>query len=152
MKVMFVCLGNICRSPAAEGILRKKAEALGLPIEVDSSGLGDWYLGQMADQSTRTAALRRGVILAGRAKKFLPVNFEEFDYILAADKHILHELQKAAATPEQKAKLSLITDFSSAFKGLDIPDPFHKGEAAFEHILDMLEDACDGLLKNQKNF
>lgn len=148
-RVMFVCLGNICRSPTAEAILKKKAAAASLDLHVESSGLGDWYVGQLADPRTRDAASRRGFTLSGRAQKFLQSHLDEFDYILAADNHILHQLQKIA-TPEQKAKIALMTDYASAFRGEEVPDPFYEGEAAFEHVLDILEDACEGLLHQIK--
>jgi protein-tyrosine phosphatase len=146
MKVMFVCLGNICRSPSAEAILKKMADERGLSVNVESSGLGDWHIGQLADSRTREHALKRGFALTGRAKKFLMHFMDEFDYVLAADHKVLHQLQRAAATPEQKSKIHLMTAFSSAFKNVEVPDPFYGGEAAFEHVLDILEDSCEGLL------
>lgn len=146
MKVMFVCLGNICRSPAAEAILRKKAEEAGIDLHVESASIGEWHTGKLADSRTREAASRRGYVLSSRAKKILDSQFSEFDYIFAADNSILHHLQKIA-TPEQKAKISLITEYSSAFRGEEVPDPFYGGEEAFEHVLDILEDACAGLIK-----
>lgn len=147
MKIMFVCMGNICRSPSAEAILKRKAEETGMDLYVESSGIGDWHEGKLADPRTREAASKRGYIISCRAQKILPRHLDEFDYILAADAPVLHHLLKHA-TPEQKAKISLITEFSSAFKGEEIPDPYYGGEAGFEHVLDMLEDACDGLINH----
>ena len=139
-------MGNICRSPSAAAILKKIAEEAGITLHIESSGIGDWYEGKLADSRTREAASRRGYVLSGRAQKFLPKHFDDFDYILAVDTPVLHHLLKNAS-PEQKVKISLITEFSSAFKGKDVPDPFYGGEAGFEHVLDMLEDACDALIK-----
>lgn len=147
--VMFVCLGNICRSPAAEAILRKKAEEAGIDVHIESSGLGDWHVGSLADERTRNSASKRGFILASRAKKFEENHFNEFDYILAADKKVLHQLHKFA-TAEQKAKITLMTEYASSFQGRDVPDPFYGGEAGFENVLDILEESCEGLLKQLK--
>lgn len=147
MKVMFVCLGNICRSPAAEAMLRKKAAEANVPLHVESSGLGDWHVGQLADPRTRDSASRRGLILSGRAKKFETSYFDDFDYILAVDHHVLNHLKKFMK-PEQRAKLKLITHFSSAYKDIEVPDPFYGSEAAFEEVLDILEDSCEGFIKH----
>lgn len=149
IKVMFVCLGNICRSPAAESILRKKAEEIGVDIHIESSGLGDWHVGSLADERTRNSASKRGFVLCSRAKKFEEKDFDEFDYILAADNKVLHHLQKFADL-EQKAKLSLFTKYSSAFPNKEVPDPFYGGEEAFENVLDILEDACEGFIAHLK--
>lgn len=149
MRVMFVCLGNICRSPAAEAILRKKSEEINFPLEIQSSGIGDWHVGQLADERTRESAAKRGFLLTSKAQKFLIDHFDDFDYILAADNKVLHHLQKFA-TPEQKTKLSLITHYSTGFKDQEVPDPFYKGEAAFENVLDILEDACEGFIQHLK--
>jgi protein-tyrosine phosphatase len=150
MRILFVCLGNICRSPAAEGILRSLAEKEGLALEVMSCGIGDWHVGQLPDVRIRQAALGRGITLSSRGKVFFPHFLDEFDYILAADHEILEHLHRFAKTPEQKARIHLMTAFGVAFKGTPIPDPYYNSSAAFEHILDMLEDACQGLIAEIK--
>lgn len=148
--VLFVCLGNICRSPAAEGLLRhlhsKRQKDLDLHIE--SCGIGDWHLGHLPDERMRDAAKARGIILSSRAQQFKPVHFERFDYILAADKEVMSDLYYFAKTPEHKAKIHLITDFSGTYSGQEIPDPYYEGGLAFELVLDMLEDSCEGLLSH----
>lgn len=146
--VMFVCLGNICRSPAAEGILRHMiASDPGFQgMNIKSCGMGDWHIGQLPDTRMRETAKQRGIILTSRAQRFAPVFLDEFDFILAADHEVLKDLHRYARTPEHKNKIHLITVFSSAYKDEEIPDPYYQGEAAFEHILDMLEDSCKGLL------
>lgn len=148
--VLFVCLGNICRSPAAEGILRATAEIQGVDLHVESCGIGDWHIGQLPDERMRDAAKARGVILSNRAQQFKPNFFDRFDYILAADKEVQNDLYYFAKTPEQKAKIHLITDFSGSYSGEEIPDPYYLGEGAFETVLDMLEDSCNGLIEHMR--
>lgn len=147
--VLFVCLGNICRSPAAEHMLRQMAEKNHRQdLVVDSCGLGDWYLGATPDERMASAAQTRGMTITGRAKKFEPEYLDQFDYILAVDNEIVHHLYRYAKTPAQKAKIRLITEFSEFYKGEEIPDPYYSGEAGFELVLDMLEDSCKGLLEH----
>lgn len=145
--VMFVCLGNICRSPAAEGMLRHLAAKSNLDIEVRSSGMGDWHIGHFPDERMRDASKARGITLSMRAQKFHPKFFDEFDYILAADKEVLRDLYRVATNPEHKAKIHMITAFSPVYKDEEIPDPYYQGNGAFNLVLDMLEDSCEGLIE-----
>lgn len=146
MKVLFVCLGNICRSPAAEAILKQKAEERGLSLEVSSSAVGDWHVGQLRDPRTRDAGAKRGLAISGRAKLFKIEDMHDYDYIFAVDRQVLHHLQRFI-TPGQKAKVALITKYSPSFPDMEIPDPFYGNEAAFENVFDILDDACEGFLK-----
>jgi protein-tyrosine phosphatase len=148
VSVLFVCLGNICRSPAAEGLLRHLAaqDPEFKDLYIESCGLGDWHVGQLPDERIRAAAKDRDIILSSRAQCFHPSFFERFDYILAADHEVLHELQRVAKGPEQKAKIHLITAFSTTYFNEEIPDPYYQGKVAFDLVLDMLEDACEGFL------
>lgn len=148
--VLFVCLGNICRSPAAEGILRHLAEKENISdqINIESCGIGDWHVGQMADERMRDAAKARGVLLTSRAKQFQSEFLEQYDYVLAADYEVLHDLYSYAKNTEQKAKIRLITDFSSSYRGQAIPDPYYQGTNSFDIVLDILEDSCEGLLQH----
>lgn len=145
--VLFVCLGNICRSPAGEGMLRKMAQEAGMnDLIIESRGLGDWHLGQLPDERMRDAASGRGIHLSMRAQQITPSDFERFDLILAASHTVLLELLPLAQTPEQKSKVKLVTAFSKSYPDQDIPDPYYKDAADFELVLDMLEDSCRGIL------
>lgn len=151
--ILFVCLGNICRSPAAQGILLHMAlkDPVLQDLHVESCGLGEWHIGQLPDPRMREASQNRGIVLTSRAQQFQPAFMDSFDLILAADSQILNELHKHAKTTHQKAKIHLITHFSPCYQGKDIPDPYYQGEAGFEHILDMLEDSCEGLVEHLKS-
>lgn len=112
-----------------------------------SCGIGAWHVGQPPDPRIREAAFRRGVTLNSRAKLFTSNFLSEFDYIMAADPEVLQHLLTFANTPALKAKLHLMTSFGKTFKGAPVIDPFYKEQGGFEHILDVLEDACEGLLE-----
>jgi protein-tyrosine phosphatase len=152
VSILFVCLGNICRSPAAEGVLRHISlkDEQSLELHIESCGLGDWHAGRLPDERMREAAKKRGVILSSRAQMIRSEFFDRFDLILAADNKVLNELYRYALTPDHKAKLHYITHFSGSYKDQEIPDPYYEGEAGFEHVLDMIEDSCEGLLQHLK--
>lgn len=152
IKILFVCLGNICRSPAAEAILRHMYEESkgNLMLQVESCGLGSWHIGQLPHDQMREAAKERGILLTSRAQQFKPSFLDQFDYILAADHAILKDLYNRAATPEQKAKVHLISEYSQSYFREEIPDPFYNGKEGFDRVLDMLEDSCEGLLDHLK--
>lgn len=153
VNVLFVCLGNICRSPAAEALLRQLASKhAGLEIYVESCGLGNWHQGKLPDPRMCEAAAARGVHLTSRAQEFRLEFLDVFDLILAADRSVLDVLKKAAGTPEKQNKITLMTAFSKLYQDSDVPDPYHLTGAAFDRVLDILEDSCKGLLfKIQKN-
>ncbi|MBA2369502.1 MAG: low molecular weight phosphotyrosine protein phosphatase [Candidatus Protochlamydia sp.] len=151
VNVMFVCLGNICRSPAAEGVLKNLAQnEKDLIFQVKSCGVGDWHIGKLPDQRMREASQARGIELTSKAQLFQKKFFEQYDYILVADKEVLQFLYPYADKPEFKAKLMLMTEFSSVYKGKEIPDPYYQVGGAFNFVLDMLEDSCIGLIKHVK--
>lgn len=151
--ILFVCLGNICRSPAAEGILRHLAQKEGLDIHVESCGLGDWHIGNLPDERMREASKKRGFFLTSRAQKIQPEFFDRFDLIFVVDHKVLNELYKYATKPEHKAKMHFVTHFSSAFYNQEVADPYYQGEAGFENVLNMLEDSCEGILAYiKKNY
>ena len=143
--ILFVCLGNICRSPAAEGILKHMAEERSLDLYVVSCGLGEWHVGERPDGRMCRAAKSRGVVLDSRAQSFKSSFFEEFDYIMAADEEVLETLRSWS---KDSRELYLITHFSNRYKGMDIPDPYYGESTGFEHVLDMLEDCCEGLIEH----
>jgi protein-tyrosine phosphatase len=148
--ILFVCLGNICRSPCAQGVLEHliKKKSLELDIYVESCGLGDWNLGQLPDERMRRTAEARGVILSSRAQSFRRDFFDRFDYIFSVDQKVLYELYKWALTPEHKAKIHLMTRFSKIYKDQEIPDPYYYGQGHFDLVMDMIEDSCEGLLEH----
>lgn len=143
--ILFVCLGNICRSPAAEGILKHISKERSLDLYVASCGLGEWHVGELPDRRMRQAAKNRGIILDSRAQSFKASFFEDFDYIMAADQEVLETLR---SWTKNTKKLHLITHFSNKYKGKDIPDPYYGDGAGFEHVLDMLEESCEALIKH----
>lgn len=153
-RILFVCLGNICRSPAGEGILKHlSASKNRVDIFVDSCGIGDWHTGSLPDYRMQEAAKARGIALTGKAKQFRPPFFDEFDLILAADHEVMRDLQVYAKTANHKAKIHLMTEFSPTYRGQEIPDPYLYAGGAFDLVLDMLEDSCEGLLSYLKeNF
>ena len=151
MKLLFVCLGNICRSPTAEGVMRDLIAREGLEdeMEIDSAGTGAWHVGSAPDSRATAAASGRGVTLEGQARKVTPADFEEFDLILAMDGSNLHDLRQLAADEEQREKVRLLREFDPASEGeadLDVPDPYYGGERGFEDVFDFVKAACEGLL------
>ncbi|WP_261833550.1 low molecular weight protein-tyrosine-phosphatase [Vibrio ishigakensis] len=150
MKVLVVCMGNICRSPTGEAILRTKAENKGLLVEVESAGTIDYHHGEKPDSRAMQAAKARGYSLAGkRARGVTQEDFYYFDRILAADRQNLADLQ-AMCPEEYQHKLGLFLEGA----GLDtdeIPDPYYGGEEGFEHVLDLVESASDHILEQMSH-
>ena len=147
MRILFVCLGNICRSPTAEGVLRALAtrEAPELPLEVDSAGTADYHVGQPPDPRTRAAAARRGYDLSTlRARTVDSGDFERFDLILAMDRENLQDLKRRAPSHAHE-RLRLFLEFAPDAPA-DVPDPYYGGPNGFEEVLDLVETATRGLL------
>lgn len=147
-KVIFVCMGNICRSPTAEGVFRELVTSAGLErdIEIDSGGTHDYHVGHAPDRRAQAAALQRGYDLASlRARQILPQDIVEFDYVLAMDRDNLRDLRRMAAA-RCEGKPRLFMDFSSLSRGEDVPDPYYGGPDGFEVVLNMVEEAASGLL------
>ena len=147
MRVLFVCLGNICRSPTAEGVLRHKLRAAGLTgrVDVASAGTGDWHVGNPPDKRSQAADLRRGYDLsAQRAQQVTRADFSSYDLILAMDQSNLRHLKTLQPT-QGKAELDLfLRRYESSVD--DVPDPYYDGEHGFEQVLDLIEQACDLLV------
>lgn len=147
MRILFVCLGNICRSPTAEGVLRTKLAKAGLAqrFEVASAGTGDWHVGKAPDARTQAAARKRGYDLsAQRAQQVDPEDFFSRDLILAMDRANLAHLERMR--PEgSPAQLALFLDYTGAAVA-EVPDPYYGGEAGFDEVLDLVEAGCDALI------
>lgn len=152
--VLFVCLGNICRSPAAEGCFLHLMAREGLQhrFRVDSAGTGHWHVGQPADQRMREAAARRGIVLPSRARQIGRADLETFDYILTMDDHNHAEVRRLARQGTTHATLAPITRYCRRFQLSEVPDPYYGGAEGFEQVLDLLDDACEGLLEHLKPF
>ena len=149
LKILFVCLGNICRSPTAHGIFEKMVVDAGLQesIMIDSAGTGDWHIGKSPDpRASEAASLRNHDLSHLVARQVRPEDFLEFDYILAMDKQNLWDL-KAMALPEFNGRLELFLEYGSSDLE-EVPDPYSGGREGFEQVLDLVEDAAQGLLAN----
>jgi protein-tyrosine phosphatase len=144
-------MGNICRSPTAEGVMRRLVEDAGLTdrVEVESAGTGGWHAGEPPDERATIAARRRGVRLEGAARQVGAADFRDFDLLIAMDRANLRELLAAAPDEDAAEKVRLLREFDPASAGapdLDVPDPYYGGDRGFETVLDMVQAACRGLL------
>lgn len=154
--VLLVCLGNICRSPTAEEILRQKAAVAGLPIQVDSAGTGDWHIGEHPDSRACRHAKQRGYKLNKLvARQVTPEDFQKFDLILAMDSNNLSNLESIKAEaqknqPEPLAKLAMFSEEDPMHGGEDVPDPYQGDEDAFELVLDRIEAGADAWIESWK--
>jgi protein-tyrosine phosphatase len=147
VRILFVCMGNICRSPTAEGVMRRLVADAGLDIEIDSAGTGGWHAGEPPDRRATLAARRRGITLEGAARQVTPDDFRRFDLLIALDRSNLRELLAIAPDEEAAEKVRLLREFDPAANGdLDVPDPYYGGDRGFETVLDMVEAACRGLI------
>ena len=149
-KLLFVCLGNICRSPAAEGVFLHLLEERNLADQfvVDSAGTGGWHVGNPPDRRMQAAANRRGIHLPSRARQISLDDLSDFDLILTMDADNLAAVQGLAreAGGRSQAKIESILSYAGRFSETEVPDPYYGGDAGFEHVLDLLEDACSNLL------
>ena len=145
-RVLFVCLGNICRSPTAEGVMLHLLEERGITsVVVDSAGTSAYHVGEKADRRSQTEANRRGIHLPSRARKFIVADFDRFDWILAMDTQNLADILSKARHEQDKAKVHLFRDFESDnIKGRSVPDPYY--ERNFGVVFDICKRGCVGLL------
>lgn len=150
IRLLFVCMGNICRSPSAEAVMKKIVEDAGLEnrIEIDSAGTIGFHAGQPADSRMRSHAFQRGYKLESISRPVEADDFERFDYIIGMDDHNISELKRKAITLKDVRKIHKMTDFSQKKTYNHIPDPYYGGASGFELVLDLLEDACQGLLQH----
>jgi protein-tyrosine phosphatase len=150
-RILFVCLGNICRSPTAEGVMRALVAQAGLAhsIELDSAGTGAWHVGSSPDERATTAASTRGVALEGSARQVRTTDFKDFDLLIAMDSANLRDLRALAHGDEERAKVRLLREFdpaSARASDLDVPDPYYGAGDGFAQVFDLVHAACEGLL------
>lgn len=151
MKVLFVCLGNICRSPTAEGVFRRTLEQAGMAdaVQIDSCGVGNWHIGKAPDARAQQAALLRGIDLSGlRARQLSEQDFHDFDYVLGMDQDNLRAMRDLKPANSQ-AHVGLLLDFAGT-PGAEVPDPYYGGDEGFESVLNMIEAASEGLIRHLK--
>ena len=149
-KILFVCLGNICRSPAAEGIFKQKVKNRDLEqlFVVDSAGTGSWHVGNLPDQRMREAALSRGIELTSRSRKIEEDDLYEFDHILVMDNDNLAAVKSLIKDHKNpiNSKIKLILSYLKNSQFKEVPDPYYGGQKGFDEVLDLLDDAIDGLI------
>lgn len=150
LRLCFVCLGNICRSPTAQGVMRSVLESAGLEkrVSVESAGTLGAHQGELPDRRSRAAARVRGIELSSRARQFNSVDWERVDYVLAMDQKNFEHLAASAPNAAARAKLHLFREFDPAAPaGAEVPDPYYGGPEGFEHVLDLCQAAATGLLE-----
>lgn len=153
-KLLFVCLGNICRSPSAENIMNYLLEKEGLTekFECDSAGTSRYHIGASPDKRMQLAAQKRGIELKGKARQIEDFDLEYYDLILAMDKSNYHDILRLDRTGKYKDKIKLICDFTTKYKDQEVPDPYYGGESGFDYVIDLLLDSCQGLLEYCKKL
>ena len=150
IRVCFVCLGNICRSPTAEGVFRHLVAEAGLSahFEIDSAGTAGYHSGEPPDHRARAAGRRAGIVVDGAARQFLARDFTRFDHVLAMDASNLNDLRKLARSDEGSGKVRLLRSFDPAAPdGAPVPDPYYGDDAGFDHVLELCRTACQHLLE-----
>ncbi len=149
-KILFVCLGNICRSPAAEGVFKQKIKERDLDklYVVDSAGTGGWHVGNLADPRMRETALSRGIEITSRSRKIEASDLYEFDHILVMDNDNLAAVKSLIKDHKNpvNSKIKLILSYSKNSQLEEVPDPYYGGQNGFDKVLDLLDDAIDGLI------
>lgn len=149
--ILFVCLGNICRSPAAEGIMISTAERRGMEdlLEIDSAGIGPWHVGELPDRRMRSHGADHGYDFSSRARQIRRDDLRRFDYIVVMDSENYHDVTSMARDEAERRKVRMMTDFCRHHPGhRSVPDPYYGGDRGFELVIELLEDACEGLLEH----
>jgi protein-tyrosine phosphatase len=146
--VLFVCLGNICRSPLAEGVFHHLVNQAGLSdrFEIDSAGTGAWHVGERPDARAEMVANQHGVQLDSRAREVTEEDLRRFDYVIAMDRENLRSLERMAGAGGSEAEIRLLRDFDSEADGDDVPDPYYGGGSGFETVYEMVHRCCQALL------
>ena len=150
-RLLFICLGNICRSPAAQAVMQKLVDERGLRdrFYIDSAGIGGWHVGDLPDKRMRKHAHPRGYVVNHRTRQVQASDFEDFDLIVGMDAENVDDLRSMAATIEQSDKVVMMGDYISKYPNYDhVPDPYYEGSEGFELVLDLLEDSCVNLLNS----
>ncbi|MDX1655630.1 MAG: low molecular weight protein-tyrosine-phosphatase [Candidatus Competibacteraceae bacterium] len=149
VRVLFVCMGNICRSPTAEGVCRRMLEDLRLVdrVYIESAGTHAYHIGHPPDKRSQQAARRRGADLSRlRARQVVEEDLEEFDYVLAMDQDNYQRLLAMAATAAQRDRVRLLMDYAPRLPEREVPDPYYGNLGGFDRVLDLVEEACQGLI------
>jgi protein-tyrosine phosphatase len=149
-RILFVCLGNICRSPAADGIMHRLVSLQGCSDEfvIDSAGIGSWHVGQLPDRRMRRHGERHGYCFDHRARQFSAADFDRFDLIAVMDAENYHDVSRQARSDADRRKIIRLSDFLTRHPGqTTIPDPYYGGDRDFEYVIELLEDACAALLQ-----
>jgi protein-tyrosine phosphatase len=153
MKLLFVCLGNICRSPAAENIMNHLAAEAGVgkQFECDSAGTGNYHKGSSPDRRMQAAAVNRNIPMIGSARQFTKHDFTNFDLILAMDRDNYQNILDLDPQGQYRDKVKLMCDFATQHSDTEVPDPYFGGAEGFDYVIDLLTDACGGLLSQLKS-
>jgi protein-tyrosine phosphatase len=150
--VLFVCLGNICRSPLAEGVFRQLVDEAGLSdrFEIESAGTGAWHVGERPDARAEMVANQHGVLLLSTARQVTIDDLHRFDWIIAMDRENIRALRRMADSSSSSAEIHLLREFDSEAGSDEVPDPYYGGASGFETVYEMVHRACEGLLKRLK--
>jgi len=152
-KLLFVCLGNICRSPSAENIMNHLIQEAGLTAKItcDSAGTSGYHIGAAPDQRMNAAASKRGIELQGKSRKLKPADLQQFDLILAMDRENYQDILYLDREGKYEAKVRLMCNFATHKTDQEVPDPYYGGQDGFDYVIDLLFDACSGLLDHIVN-
>lgn len=152
-RVLFVCLGNICRSPAAEGVMHSMITAEGLAerVSIRSAGTAGWHAGKLPDQRMRSAGQNRGYDLSSRARQVSEDDLRDYDLVLVMDQQNLRDVRSYDRESQFGSKIRLFCEFCTDHSETEVPDPYYGGEQGFELVLDLLEDGCRGVLRHLRS-